>query len=208
MEVIFIDPLFVVINKPSGLLSVPGKGPELQECVANRIKALFPEGIDQPGRIHPHDRTHPSAPPARRPFPGDRHTHRRRPALWQRQKARRTIASCHLSGLSAPGLRPEDELPLRHSPFKEYTSQMATDNAPTTSKPPLPDHPQPSPNSYQSDWTYTINSNNMKQAPYKIPKRPCDKLMANDSRVSHSLFFPFMVCRTTNKSFTKSSVAT
>jgi tRNA pseudouridine32 synthase / 23S rRNA pseudouridine746 synthase len=42
MEVIFIDPLFVVINKPSGLLSVPGRGPEMQDCVVNRFKALSP----------------------------------------------------------------------------------------------------------------------------------------------------------------------
>ena len=48
MEILFIDPLFVVINKPSGLLSVPGRGPEMQECVVNRIKALFPDCINQP----------------------------------------------------------------------------------------------------------------------------------------------------------------
>ena len=48
MEVIFIDPLFVVINKPNGLLSVPGRGPEMQDCVVNRFKMLFSDGIDQP----------------------------------------------------------------------------------------------------------------------------------------------------------------
>jgi tRNA pseudouridine32 synthase/23S rRNA pseudouridine746 synthase len=48
MEIIFIDPLFVIINKPSGLLSVPGRDPAMQDCAVNRIKALFPDCIDQP----------------------------------------------------------------------------------------------------------------------------------------------------------------
>jgi tRNA pseudouridine32 synthase/23S rRNA pseudouridine746 synthase len=33
---------FVVVNKPSGMLSVPGKGPEKQDCVASRVRAMFP----------------------------------------------------------------------------------------------------------------------------------------------------------------------
>lgn len=39
---------FVVVNKPSGLLSVPGRGPDKQDCVVNRIKKTIPEMIDQP----------------------------------------------------------------------------------------------------------------------------------------------------------------
>ncbi len=39
---------FVVVNKPSGLLSVPGRGPEMQDCVVNRLKSVFPHCIDQP----------------------------------------------------------------------------------------------------------------------------------------------------------------
>jgi tRNA pseudouridine32 synthase / 23S rRNA pseudouridine746 synthase len=42
------DPSFVVINKPGGLLSVPGRGPENQDCVVRRIKTIFTESIDQP----------------------------------------------------------------------------------------------------------------------------------------------------------------
>jgi len=34
---------FVVIDKPSGLLSVPGKGPEKADCVASRVREMFPE---------------------------------------------------------------------------------------------------------------------------------------------------------------------
>ena len=42
------DPSFVVVNKPGGLLSVPGRGPENQDCVVRRIKTIFAEAIDQP----------------------------------------------------------------------------------------------------------------------------------------------------------------
>jgi tRNA pseudouridine32 synthase/23S rRNA pseudouridine746 synthase len=45
MEIIAIDPLFLVINKPSGLLSVPGRGLNMQDCVVSRIKALFPDPL-------------------------------------------------------------------------------------------------------------------------------------------------------------------
>lgn len=42
------DPSFVVVNKPGGLLSVPGRGPENQDCVVSRIKSISSESIDQP----------------------------------------------------------------------------------------------------------------------------------------------------------------
>jgi tRNA pseudouridine32 synthase / 23S rRNA pseudouridine746 synthase len=34
---------FVVVDKPAWLLSVPGKGPGKQDCVAARVAAMFPE---------------------------------------------------------------------------------------------------------------------------------------------------------------------
>jgi len=34
---------WVVIDKPPGLLSVPGKGPDKQDCVAARVRAAFPD---------------------------------------------------------------------------------------------------------------------------------------------------------------------
>jgi tRNA pseudouridine32 synthase/23S rRNA pseudouridine746 synthase len=34
---------FVVVNKPSGFLSVPGKGPEKQDCVVSRVREVFPD---------------------------------------------------------------------------------------------------------------------------------------------------------------------
>lgn len=33
---------FVVIDKPAGLLSVPGKGPGKADCAASRVRAMFP----------------------------------------------------------------------------------------------------------------------------------------------------------------------
>lgn len=43
IEIIYSDSKIVVVNKPSGLLSVPGKGPENQDCVVTRIQSMFPE---------------------------------------------------------------------------------------------------------------------------------------------------------------------
>ncbi len=48
LEIIHQDAALVVVNKPSGLLSVPGRGPDMQDCVVNRLKSLFPHCIDQP----------------------------------------------------------------------------------------------------------------------------------------------------------------
>jgi len=48
LNVLHTDPLFVVVDKPSGLLSVPGKGEANQDCVVSRVKAMFPDCIAQP----------------------------------------------------------------------------------------------------------------------------------------------------------------
>jgi len=37
------DDWFVVIDKPAGLLSVPGIAPEKQDCVRSRVKELYPD---------------------------------------------------------------------------------------------------------------------------------------------------------------------
>ncbi|MCQ2596694.1 MAG: RluA family pseudouridine synthase [Treponema sp.] len=41
LEVLYCDRFIVVVNKPSGLLSVPGRGEEKQDCVVKRVKALY-----------------------------------------------------------------------------------------------------------------------------------------------------------------------
>jgi len=48
LVIVHSDPLFVVIDKPGGLLSVPGRGPENQDCAVSRLKALYPDCIEQP----------------------------------------------------------------------------------------------------------------------------------------------------------------
>ncbi|WPD21462.1 MAG: RluA family pseudouridine synthase [Candidatus Electrothrix scaldis] len=48
LQHIFADQHLVVVNKPSGLLAVPGRGPEKQDSVVSRLKKQFPEAIAQP----------------------------------------------------------------------------------------------------------------------------------------------------------------
>jgi tRNA pseudouridine32 synthase/23S rRNA pseudouridine746 synthase len=48
LEIIFADQQLVVVNKPGGLLAVPGRGSDKQDCVTSRVKELFPRAIDQP----------------------------------------------------------------------------------------------------------------------------------------------------------------
>ena len=42
LTIIYSTDTFAVIDKPSGLLSVPGKGPHKQDCAAARVRAMFP----------------------------------------------------------------------------------------------------------------------------------------------------------------------
>ena len=48
MKIIYQDSQIVVINKPGGLLAVPGRGPHKQDCAASRLRHLLPDMIDQP----------------------------------------------------------------------------------------------------------------------------------------------------------------
>ena len=48
LEILYQDEDIVVVNKQSGLLSVPGRGPEKQDCIVKRLKKLFPQCIPQP----------------------------------------------------------------------------------------------------------------------------------------------------------------
>ena len=43
LEIIYQDDYLLAINKPHGLLSVPGRGEDKQDCVVNRILTMFPE---------------------------------------------------------------------------------------------------------------------------------------------------------------------
>lgn len=48
LNIVYQDDAIVVVDKPSGLLSVPGKGEANQDCVVARLKARIPGCIDQP----------------------------------------------------------------------------------------------------------------------------------------------------------------
>lgn len=48
IDIIYRDDSIIVVDKPSGLLSVPGRGEDKQDCVVNRMKRLFPLCIEQP----------------------------------------------------------------------------------------------------------------------------------------------------------------
>jgi len=42
IEVVYSDNTLLVVNKPAGLLSVPGRGPGKEDCVVSRVNVLHP----------------------------------------------------------------------------------------------------------------------------------------------------------------------
>jgi tRNA pseudouridine32 synthase/23S rRNA pseudouridine746 synthase len=42
IECIYADDQLVVVNKPAGLLSVPGRGPDKQDCLWHRVQQQYP----------------------------------------------------------------------------------------------------------------------------------------------------------------------
>ena len=48
LDLVYLDQHCAVVNKPSGLLAVPGRGPERQDCVSARLQRLCPWCIAQP----------------------------------------------------------------------------------------------------------------------------------------------------------------
>ncbi len=45
LDIIHEDAQIIVVNKPAGLLSVPGKGDHLADCLLARIQASFPQAL-------------------------------------------------------------------------------------------------------------------------------------------------------------------
>ncbi|WP_299780347.1 RluA family pseudouridine synthase [uncultured Roseobacter sp.] len=45
LVVLHEDAEVLLVDKPAGLLSVPGKGPELADCLLNRVQAAFPDAL-------------------------------------------------------------------------------------------------------------------------------------------------------------------
>lgn len=44
-EIVHLDAHFIVVNKPSGLLAVPGRGSEKQDCAVHRLQQHWPEAL-------------------------------------------------------------------------------------------------------------------------------------------------------------------
>jgi tRNA pseudouridine32 synthase/23S rRNA pseudouridine746 synthase len=43
IELLHVDANLIVVNKPSGLLSVPGRGDDRQDCLIHRVQRQFPD---------------------------------------------------------------------------------------------------------------------------------------------------------------------
>lgn len=44
-EILFVNDDLIAIHKPAGLLSVPGRGPDKQDCAWHRVQARHPEAL-------------------------------------------------------------------------------------------------------------------------------------------------------------------
>jgi tRNA pseudouridine32 synthase/23S rRNA pseudouridine746 synthase len=42
LEIVYADEALLVVNKPAGLLTVPGKGPDKRDCLINRVLVGYP----------------------------------------------------------------------------------------------------------------------------------------------------------------------
>lgn len=45
LEILYSDAALLAVNKPSGLLSVPGRGDDRQDCLLFRVQQQFPEAL-------------------------------------------------------------------------------------------------------------------------------------------------------------------
>ena len=45
LEIIYQDESFIAVDKPTRLLSVPGKGPDKQDCCYRRVRKEFPDAL-------------------------------------------------------------------------------------------------------------------------------------------------------------------
>ena len=45
LDIVYYDDDILILNKPSGLLSVPGKGQHLSDCLERRAQKSFPNAL-------------------------------------------------------------------------------------------------------------------------------------------------------------------
>jgi tRNA pseudouridine32 synthase / 23S rRNA pseudouridine746 synthase len=45
ISIVYADASLVVVNKPAGLLAVPGRGPDKQDCASLRVQQIYPDAL-------------------------------------------------------------------------------------------------------------------------------------------------------------------
>ena len=45
IELLYVDASLLVLNKPAGLLAVPGRGEDKQDCLSRRVQQLYPDAL-------------------------------------------------------------------------------------------------------------------------------------------------------------------
>lgn len=45
LDLIYVDDCLLVVNKPAGLLSVPGRGEDKQDCLLSRVQQRYPDAL-------------------------------------------------------------------------------------------------------------------------------------------------------------------
>ncbi len=42
---VYVDEALIVLDKPAGLLTVPGRGPDKADCLVARVQARYPDAL-------------------------------------------------------------------------------------------------------------------------------------------------------------------
>src|SRR5512137_1895304 len=45
LDLVYCDDSLLVVNKPAGLLAVPGRGADKQDCLSSRLQQEFPDAL-------------------------------------------------------------------------------------------------------------------------------------------------------------------
>ena len=45
LALVHIDPYWIIVNKPAGLLAVPGRGADKQDCLSSRVQQEYPDAL-------------------------------------------------------------------------------------------------------------------------------------------------------------------
>lgn len=45
LSILHVDAQLIIVDKPAGMLAVPGRGPDKQDCVIARVQAVYPDAL-------------------------------------------------------------------------------------------------------------------------------------------------------------------